>query len=51
MSIAAGHGLHTAASVDTPYYLRDGTNYDRELVLPIYGNCHDAPATANESDP
>ena len=25
----AGHGLHTAASVDTPYYLRDGMNYDR----------------------
>ncbi|MCE2458525.1 MAG: sulfatase [Dehalococcoidia bacterium] len=27
--ILAGHGLHTAASVDTPYYLRDGMNYDR----------------------
>ena len=25
----AEHGLHTAASVDTPYYLRDGMNYDR----------------------
>ena len=25
----ADHGLHTAASVDTPYYLRDGMNYDR----------------------
>ena len=25
----AGHGVHTAASVDTPYYLRDGMNYDR----------------------
>ena len=27
--ILAGHGYHTAASVDTPYYLRDGMNYDR----------------------
>ena len=27
--ILAEHGLHTAASVDTPYYLRDGMNYDR----------------------
>ena len=27
--ILAGHGIHTAASVDTPYYLRDGMNYDR----------------------
>ncbi len=27
--ILAGHGFHTAASVDTPYYLRDGMNYDR----------------------
>ena len=27
--ILAGHGLHTAAAVDTPYYLRDGMNYDR----------------------
>ena len=25
----AGHGLHTTASVDTPYYLRNGMNYDR----------------------
>ena len=25
----AEHSLHTAASVDTPYYLRDGMNYDR----------------------
>ena len=25
----AEHGLHTAASVDTPYYLRNGMNYDR----------------------
>ena len=25
----ADHGLHTAASVDTPYYLRNGMNYDR----------------------
>ena len=25
----ADRGLHTAASVDTPYYLRDGMNYDR----------------------
>ena len=27
--ILAGKGFHTAASVDTPYYLRDGMNYDR----------------------
>ena len=27
--ILVGHGLHTAAAVDTPYYLRDGMNYDR----------------------
>ena len=27
--ILAGRGFHTAASVDTPYYLRDGMNYDR----------------------
>ena len=27
--ILASHGFHTAASVDTPYYLRDGMNYDR----------------------
>ena len=27
--ILAGHGMHTAAAVDTPYYLRDGMNYDR----------------------
>ena len=27
--ILAGHGMHTAASVDTPYYLRDGMKYDR----------------------
>ena len=27
--ILAGHGMHTVASVDTPYYLRDGMNYDR----------------------
>ncbi len=27
--ILARHGFHTAASVDTPYYLRDGMNYDR----------------------
>ena len=27
--ILAGQGFHTAASVDTPYYLRDGMNYDR----------------------
>ena len=27
--ILAGHGMHTAASVDTPYYLREGMNYDR----------------------
>ena len=27
--ILAGHGMHTAASVDTPYYIRDGMNYDR----------------------
>ena len=27
--ILAEHGLHTAASVDTPYYLRNGMNYDR----------------------
>ena len=25
----AERGLHTAASVDTPYYIRDGMNYDR----------------------
>ena len=25
----ADRGFHTAASVDTPYYLRDGMNYDR----------------------
>ena len=25
----AERGLHTAAVVDTPYYLRDGMNYDR----------------------
>ena len=27
--VLAAHGYHTAASVDTPYYLRDGMNYDR----------------------
>ncbi len=27
--ILAEQGLHTAASVDTPYYVRDGMNYDR----------------------
>ena len=27
--ILAKHGFHTAASVDTPYYLREGMNYDR----------------------
>ena len=27
--ILAKHGFHTSASVDTPYYLRDGMNYDR----------------------
>lgn len=27
--ILARNGMHTAASVDTPYYLRDGMNYDR----------------------
>lgn len=27
--ILTKHGFHTAASVDTPYYLRDGMNYDR----------------------
>ena len=27
--LLAERGLHTAASVDTPYYLRDGMNYDR----------------------
>lgn len=27
--ILAKHGFHTVASVDTPYYLRDGMNYDR----------------------
>ena len=27
--ILAGNGMHTAASVDTPYYLRGGMNYDR----------------------
>ena len=27
--ILAQNGLHTAASVDTPYYLRNGMNYDR----------------------
>ena len=27
--ILADHGFHTAASVDTPYYLRNGMNYDR----------------------
>ena len=27
--IPARQGFHTAASVDTPYYLRDGMNYDR----------------------
>ena len=27
--ILAEHGMHTAASVDTPYYLRGGMNYDR----------------------
>ena len=27
--ILAGQGFHTTASVDTPYYLRDGMNYDR----------------------
>ncbi len=27
--ILARNGFHTAASVDTPYYLRDGMNYDR----------------------
>ena len=27
--ILAGQGMHTAASVDTPYYLRGGMNYDR----------------------
>ena len=27
--LLAERGYHTAASVDTPYYLRDGMNYDR----------------------
>ena len=27
--ILSGSGLHTAAIVDTPFYLRDGMNYDR----------------------
>jgi len=27
--ILSGKGLHTAAVVDTPFYLRDGMNYDR----------------------
>ena len=27
--ILTGQGMHTAASMDTPYYLRDGMNYDR----------------------
>ena len=27
--IVAGKGMHTAASVDTPYHLRVGMNYDR----------------------
>ena len=27
--ILTRNGFHTAASVDTPYYLRDGMNYDR----------------------
>ena len=27
--ILAEQGVHTAASVDTPYYVRDGMNYDR----------------------
>jgi arylsulfatase A-like enzyme len=27
--ILAGRGFHTAAIVDTPFYLRDGMNYDR----------------------
>ena len=27
--ILAGQGFHTVASVDTPYYLRGGMNYDR----------------------
>jgi arylsulfatase A-like enzyme len=27
--ILAGKGLHTAAVVDTPFYLREGMNYDR----------------------
>ena len=26
--ILASRGFHTVASVDTPYYLRDGMNYD-----------------------
>jgi len=27
--ILSGKGIHTAASVDTPFYIRDGMNYDR----------------------
>ena len=33
--ILADRGLHTAASVDTPYYLRDGMNYDRGFSSPF----------------
>ena len=34
--ILAGHGMHTAASVDTPYYLRGGMNYDRGLPVLLH---------------
>ena len=27
--VLAGEGVHTTAMVDTPFYLREGMNYDR----------------------
>ena len=37
--ILARPGLHTATSVDTPYYLQDGMNYDvgfQTLLLELH---------------
>ena len=39
--ILARHGFHTAASVDTPYYLRDGMNYDRGFQSFIFNRGQD----------
>tara|TARA_Y100000590_G_scaffold466775_1_gene643299 strand:- start:2930 stop:4324 length:1395 start_codon:yes stop_codon:yes gene_type:complete len=48
--LLAEQGYHTAAVVDTPFYLRNGMNYDRGFQTFVFHPGQDAPGTKDPAE-